>query len=193
MSKQRLLSIMLILCMAGALISVAPAAAQGGKIVRMALPEGDANTLDPQGYQTLAEDQVLTNVYEGLAYYDQKTLQPIPALAELWDVSDDGLTYTFHMRQGAKFTNGRQVTADDVVYSFNRLADPTLGTTYARGLILSSIAGFDDIESGKATTLSGVKAIDPATAQITLTAPNSAFLPISDDGARVDHPERSCG
>ncbi len=177
MSKKRLLSIVLMLCLAAGVISVAPAAAQG-KIVRLALPEGDANSLDPQAYQTLAEDQVLTNVVEGLVYYDQKTLQPIPALAESWEVSADGLTYTFHLRQGAKFTNGRQVVADDVVYTFNRLADPKIGTTYARALILSSIAGFADVDSGKATTLSGVKALDEKTAQITLSAPNSAFLPI---------------
>src|SRR5579871_4792409 len=155
-----------------------PVAAQSSPVtLRMALQEGDANSLDPQQYQTLGELQILSNVYEGLVSYDAKTLQPVPDLATSWDVSTDGLTYTFHLRSGVTFTNGRALTADDVVYSFNRLANPKVATTYATSLILGSVAGFADVQSGKATTLSGVKAVDPATVQITLSSPNSALLP----------------
>jgi peptide/nickel transport system substrate-binding protein len=174
MLLKRIPFILLILCVT---IGLSPAAAQDQKILRMAFPEGDANSLDPHQYETLAEFQVLGNVYEGLVRYNAQTLQPEAAVAESWDVSEDGLSYTFHLRSGVTFSNGRALTADDVVYSFNRLADPKISTTYATSLILGSVAGFADVQSGAATTLSGVKALDPQTVQITLTAPNSALLP----------------
>jgi ABC-type transport system substrate-binding protein len=158
-----------------AVLMVAPAAAQQ-KVLHMALQEGDANHLDPQQYQTLGEFQVLSNIFEGLTLYDPKTLQPIPGIAEKWDISSDGLKYTFHLRKGVRFHNGREVTADDVLFSFNRLADPKQATTYATGLILGSVEGFNDVSSGKATEMTGVKAIDPSTVEITLTQPDSSFL-----------------
>src|SRR5689334_1302328 len=174
MSRRKLLFMALLLCFA-VVQAVVPVAAQQ-KVLRMALQEGDANSLDPQAYQTLGEFQVLSNVYEGLTLYDPKSLQPIPGLAEKWDISSDGLKYTFHLRKGVKFQNGREVTADDVLFSFNRLADPKQATTYATGLILGAVAGFNDVNTGAATEMSGVKAVDPSTVEITLTQPDSSFL-----------------
>lgn len=176
MLTKRLLLIALVLTFIGGLARTTPISAQNEKVLRMALPEGDANNLDPHQYQTLAEFQILSNVFEGLVSYDPKTLQPVAAVAEKWDVSSDGLKYTFHLRQGVKFQNGRAVTADDVKYSFNRLADSKISTTYATSLILGSVAGYDDVSGGKAKELSGVKVVDPQTVEITLSAPNSAFL-----------------
>jgi len=150
--------------------------AQSVKVLRMALPEGDTNNLDPHQYQTLGEFQVLVNVVEGLVTYDPKSLQPIPALAEKWDITPDGLKYTFHLRSGVKFSNGREMTADDVKYSFTRLANPKVATTYATSLILGSVTGFNDVNAGKATDLTGVKVIDPHTVEIDLDSPNSALL-----------------
>lgn len=156
--------------------TLSPAAAQQ-KIIRLAFPEGDAPQLDPIGFQTIAESWVLRNVTEGLVGFDPQSLQVIPALAESWTLSDDGLVYTFKLRAGVKFHNGREVNADDVVYSLNRLANPTLGTTYARSLIVGSVEGYAEVDSGAATALSGLKAVDPLTVEIKLSAPNSAFLP----------------
>src|SRR4051812_29206280 len=119
MSRKKWLFIVLLVCLA-VVQTLAPVAAQQ-KVLRMALQEGDANSLDPQAYQTLGEFQILSNVYEGLTLYDPKTLAPIPGLAEKWDITPDGLKYTFHLRAGVKFQNGREVTAEDVLYSFNRL------------------------------------------------------------------------
>src|SRR5260221_10155851 len=171
MLKNRLLLVVLTIVFAGGLAHLSPINAQGEKVLRMALPEGDANSLDPQQYQTLAEFQTLQNVYEGLFKYDQKTLQPVPGLAEKYEVSADGLKYTFHLRKGVKFHNGRDLTADDVLFSFNRLADPKQATTYATSLILGSVVGFNDVNTGAATEMSGVKAIDPSTVEITLAQP----------------------
>src|SRR5262245_21195723 len=177
MPKNRLFLMLLTIVLVGGLLHLSPVAAQSEKVVRMALQEGDANSLDPQQYQTLGEFQVLQNVYEGLFNYDQKTLQPVPALAEKYDVSSDGLKYTFHLRKGVKFHNGREFNADDVKFSFNRLADPKQATTYAGSLVLGTVVGFDDVASGKTADLKGVKVVDPLTVEVSLSQANSAFLP----------------
>ncbi len=175
MSPKRLFLILLALLVIG---SVVPAVAQEREF-RMALPEGDVVTLDPQAFCCLGDAEVLFHVYEGLVQYDPQTLQPVPALAESWDISDDGLVYTFHLRD-ANFHSGRAVTADDVVYSFNRLAVPPDGIvpapTYATSIIIGSFEGYAETQDGSALLLSGVQAIDERTVEITLTRPNSALL-----------------
>src|SRR5258708_1485098 len=178
MKRIRFVLLTLLLALTLSLGARVPATAQGEKVLRVALQEGDANSLDPQQLQTLGEGQILSNIYEGLVQYDPKTLQPVAAIAEKWDISSDGLKYTFHIRKGVKFHNGRELTADDVLYTFNRLGNKKVATTYAVSIILGSIAGYADVDSGKATELSGVKVIDPQTVEITLSASNSAFLPI---------------
>jgi len=177
MSLKRLLLLIVVLLIAG---GVFPAVAQE-KELRVPLPEGDANSLDPQEFNTIAESWTLRNVTEGLVTYDPHSLQPVPALAESWDISDDGLIYTFHLRHGVKFHNGADLTASEVVSTFNRLAIPPefINTpTYATSLIIGSIAGYSDLPSqgGNAASLSGVRAVDDYTVEITLSSPNSAFL-----------------
>ena len=78
MRIRRLLLSLLVLAFAVGLVRTMPVMAQAQKVVRLALPEGDANSLDPQQLQTLAEGQILSQIYEGLVQYDQKTLQPVP-------------------------------------------------------------------------------------------------------------------
>jgi len=141
--------------------------------------EGEPNVLDPQAASTIDEFQVLYNVYEGLVTYDPKTLNPKPLLADSWDISSDSTVYTFHLHKGVKFQNGRDMTADDVKYSLERLGNPTTGTSYT-SLLLNSVKGFNDMRvtdaTKRATTLSGVEVIDPLTVKITLTAPVGSFL-----------------
>src|SRR5436190_9358196 len=174
MKRNRFVLLTLMLALTISLMARIPVTAQGEKVLRIALQEGDANSLDPQALQTLGEGQILSNVYEGLVQYDPKTLQPAAAIAEKWDVSSDGLKYTFHIRKGVKFHNGRELTADDVKFTFNRLGDAKVATTYARSIIIGSIAGFADVDGGKSTDLSGVKVVDPNTVEVTLSSPNSA-------------------
>ncbi|MGD8587008.1 MAG: ABC transporter substrate-binding protein, partial [Chloroflexota bacterium] len=82
--------------------------------------------LDPQVVSSYSSYQVLFNVVEGLTRYDND-LNLQPALAESWEQSDDGLTWTFHLRQGVMFQNGREMKAEDVKWSFDRLIDPATG------------------------------------------------------------------
>ncbi len=155
----------------------ARAQADKATTVTMAFLEAEPKTLDPQAAQTLDEFQVLYNIYEGLVSYDPKTLSPVSGLAEKWDISKDGLVYTFHLRAGVKFHNGRVMTADDVKYSFERLGNADTGTSYT-SLLLNSVKGFSDMRAkdNKAQTLAGVKVVDPQTVEITLTAPVASFL-----------------
>jgi peptide/nickel transport system substrate-binding protein len=82
--------------------------------------------LDPHTVSSYSSYQILNNVVEGLTFYDDD-LNLVPWLAESWEQSEDGLTWTFHLRQGVMFSNGREMTAEDVKWSFDRLIDPATG------------------------------------------------------------------
>lgn len=88
--------------------------------------QNDWAGLDPHVVSSYSSYQILNNVLEGLTFYDDD-MNLIPVLAESWEQSEDGLTWTFKLRQGVLFSNGREMTADDVVWSFQRLIDPATG------------------------------------------------------------------
>ena len=83
----------------------------------------DPATLDPARIRDIYSLAVGQQLFDGLVQFDQ-TLSITPALAQFWIASRDGLTWTFTLRKGVKFHHGREVTSDDVVYSFTRLLDP---------------------------------------------------------------------
>ena len=87
-------------------------------------------TFDP----VMAEDwytyRVINDLYTGLVDFDQAN-RPIPGMAGSWEISSDGLTYTFHLRPNLKFSNGTPITASDFVYSWQRLVNPATGSAYA--------------------------------------------------------------
>jgi ABC-type oligopeptide transport system substrate-binding subunit len=159
------------LMLAGALAAAAPAAAE--KVLRfanMAEPE----TLDPHKTSTIPERNILINLFEGLVVQDPKG-DVAPGVAKSWDLSTDGLTYTFHLRGNAKWSNGEPVTADDFVYSLRRIEDPKVNSQYAE--VLYPIKNAQEVNTGKAELAAlGVRALDPATVEITLKAPTPYFL-----------------
>ncbi len=158
--------------------SFAPRTAEAqAKPVTTAFFEGGPKTLDPHAATTLDEFQVLYNVYEGLLTYDPNTLEPRALLAETYDISADSKVYTFKLHKGVKFQNGREMTADDVKYSFERLGNPKTGTSYT-SLVLNNVVGFAAMRAKEnpVTTLAGVVAKDKYTVEITLTAPTASFL-----------------
>jgi oligopeptide transport system substrate-binding protein len=113
-------------------------------------------------------------IFSGLVSFDP-ALNLTPDLAERWEVSPDGTVYTFHLRQNAKFHDGRAVTAQDVVYSWERAASPKLASdtvlTY-----LGDIVGVREMTDGKADHISGLKVIDDHTLQVTIDAAKPYFL-----------------
>jgi len=113
-------------------------------------------------------------VFSGLVSFDP-LLNLTPDLAEKWEISPDGTIYTFHLRPNAKFHDGRPVTAQDVVYSWERAASPVIESdtvlTY-----LGDILGVQEMRQGEADHISGLKIIDDHTVQVTIDAPKPYFL-----------------
>ncbi len=133
----------------------------------------DIDTLDPAiGYGALSWGSEPL-VYRGLVVYDE-TGTVVGALADTIDVSEDGLTYTFTIRDGAKFSNGRQVTADDVKFTFERFFAPA--TASPGTFIYDMIEGVQPVMDGTTTEISGITVLDEKTVQFTLTRPEYTFL-----------------
>ncbi|MBN1440072.1 MAG: peptide ABC transporter substrate-binding protein [Anaerolineales bacterium] len=130
-------------------------------------------TLDPALTQE-GPGGAVGDLFSGLVALDT-SLNIRPELAERWDVTPDGRTYTFHLRERARFHNGRPVTADDVLYSWLRAASPGLRSTTAVRY-LGDIAGLREYRAGTADSIPGIRIVDPQTLQVTLNAPVPFFL-----------------
>ena len=137
------------------------------------LAAGQPRTLDPA--TTLGGPSgPLGHIFSGLTTLDVE-LQVQPELAAGWTVSEDGLVYTFYLRQDAVFHNGRSLTADDVIYSWVRAADPATGSDTA-ATYLNDIAGVTEKLAGQADQISGLRRIDDHTLEVTLVEPVVYFL-----------------
>jgi ABC-type oligopeptide transport system substrate-binding subunit len=151
--------------------TIAPAAAEKVlRVANMAEPE----TLDPHKASTTNEHNILLNLFEGLMVLDPGG-NAAPGAAESFQVSEDGLTYTFRLRDNARWSNGEPVTAGDFVYSLRRIEDPKTHSQYAE--VLYPIKNAEQVNTGKvALTELGVQAPDARTVEITLKAPTPYFL-----------------
>lgn len=132
------------------------------------------STLDPALARTGTSLEYIVEIFSGLVAFDPD-LNLRPEIARSWDLSADGRTYTFHLRDGVVFHDGRAVTADDFKYSLERACDPSTGSMTAESY-LNDIVGVKERVSGSATEITGVKAIDNLTLQITIDAPKEYFL-----------------
>lgn len=122
---------------------------------------------------TMTDVYIGDSIFDGLTDIDQNGT-PIHGVAKSWDISKDGLTYTFHLRDDVKFSDGTPLTADDVKFTFEVLADPSFSGAWDASSF--GIKGYDDFNKGKTKDLEGVKVIDPHTVSITLDHPNSSLL-----------------
>lgn len=134
----------------------------------------DPPTLDPANTSDVESATYIVEIFSGLVGFN-KDLKIVPDIAEKWDVSNDGKTYTFTLRQDVKFHDGRPVTAQDVKYSLERAADPKTRSTVAP-LYLGDIVGFTEKYIGQAKEISGVKVLDNYTIQIDIKRPITYFL-----------------
>jgi oligopeptide transport system substrate-binding protein len=138
----------------------------------------EPSSLDPQLTTSVEEANIEWALFEGLLGPDPKTLQPSPALAERFEVSTDGLIYTFHIRTGAKWSDGTPVTSNDFVVSWKRLLSPQLASLNAT--LLHCVKGAKAFNEGKSTDFStvGVSAPDPQTLVVTLESATPWFTSI---------------
>ncbi|TBC90114.1 ABC transporter substrate-binding protein (plasmid) [Rhizobium leguminosarum] len=145
---------------------------QGGDIV--VTYKDDITTLDPAIGYDWVNWSMIKSLYSRLMDYAPGTPNPVPSLAESFTVSPDGLTYTFKLHKGVKFSNGRELVASDVKYSIERAVDPK---TQGPGAgFFGAIKGFEDETGGKTTTLAGIETPDDSTVIFNLSRPDATFL-----------------
>lgn len=132
--------------------------------------------LDPQTMNAFTDSHIAYTLFEGLTRLDPKTSAAVPLAADRWEVSPDGLVYTFHIRPGARWSNGDPLTAGDFVYSFQRILTPAFAAVYS--YMLWPIKNAEAFNDGKITDFSlvGVDAPDAATLRVTLERP-TPYLP----------------
>lgn len=145
---------------------------QGGSMI--VTYKDDVATLDPAIGYDWQNWSMIKSLFDSLMDYEPGTSTLATDLAESYTISEDGLTYTFKLRPGVKFHNGREMTAEDVKYSLDRVTNPATQSPGAG--FFASIAGYDAMADGSTTGLSGVKVIDPLTVEITLSRPDATFL-----------------
>lgn len=151
-----------------------PAVSEGHEGYLNVCLSADIMTADVQ--KTSNDYEIPMNIYDTLVQIkvaDDGSSSIEPMLAESWEVSEDGLTYTFHLRDDVTFQNGNAFTAEDVRYTFNRMftADGTVNSSF-----LDQIKGADELMAGTAEELSGLEVLDDYTVRITLKEPFGAFL-----------------
>jgi oligopeptide transport system substrate-binding protein len=133
----------------------------------------DPETLDPAKINDIYSRSVAQQIFDGLVQFDQ-TLTIKPSLAEFWRASRDGLTWTFDLRKGVKFHHGREVTADDVVYSITRILDPKTRSGAAE--LFLSLKGAQDFREGRAKAIAGLAAVSRHTIEMTLDRAQAPFV-----------------
>lgn len=139
--------------------------------------ETPVESLDPQQATDGTSFEVIADYTDGLMQMDADG-QAVPAIAESYDLSDDGLTYTFHIRSDAKWSNGTPVTAADFVFAWQRAVDPAVASEYAYMLSdIGQIKNAAEIIAGDMDKSElGVTAVDDTTLQVELNVPVSYFL-----------------
>lgn len=170
-TKKSLIALGIMTALAGNLAMAATVPAGVDLAAKQELVKGNGDevqSLDPHKIEGVPESNVSRDLLEGLVISDTQG-HPIPGVAESWE-NKDGKVWTFHLRKNAKWSNGEPVSAQDFVYSWQRLADPKTASPYASYLQYGHLENIDDIIAGKKSpdTL-GVKALDANTLQVTLS------------------------
>jgi|YNPNPStandDraft_1061719.scaffolds.fasta_scaffold21495_2 oligopeptide transport system substrate-binding protein len=131
-------------------------------------------TLDPALVQDSTSAEYVVHLFSGLVTLNSD-LEVVPDIAERWEISPDGRTYTFHLLPEATFADGRPITAEDFIYSFERACSPKLQSPVGEAY-LGDIVGVSAFAAGQAEHIAGLKALDAHTLQVTIDAPKAYFL-----------------
>jgi len=147
----------------------------------------EPSDLDPHMATQTSYYTVLSAILEGLTSEDPVDLHPVPGVAESWNISPDGLTYTFYLRPGAKWSDGSPVTSEDFIDSWRRMLTPALGATNASQLYV--IQGAEAFNKGdSAFSQVGLRARDSRTLTVTLEHPAPWFLSVLSSPAWLPVP-----
>jgi oligopeptide transport system substrate-binding protein len=136
----------------------------------------EPSDIDPEAISLLNETCVCQALFENLTEVDEVTAKPLPAAAERWDISPDGMVYTFHLRPTGRWSDGTPVTAADFVYGIHRILSPHFAAFYS--YMVWPIKNAEAFNEGKITDFDqvGIKALDPLTLQVTLERPTPYVL-----------------
>ena len=155
--------------------SAAPSAEATGAQELTFVLSNEPDGIDPTVTNNSFAQYILANCFEGLVTYDA-TGSIVGGAAETWDISDDGLVYTFHLRDGLKWSDGSDLTAEDFVYSLQRVLTPATTAQYV-SMVTGYVKNAQEFYDGTATADElGVKAVDAKTLEITLIQPTSFFI-----------------
>lgn len=172
--KKRILALALALSMSFSLAACGGSGGGSGKEATASANSLDVQvgpspeTIDPALNSAVDGANMILHTFEGLLKFDQDN-NVVPGLAESYEVSDDGLTYTFKLREGLKWSDGSDLTAKDFEYSWKRVADPDTAAPYGYDL-LNMVKGYDEASKGDVDKLSAV-AEDDSTFVVTLSDP----------------------
>ena len=137
----------------------------------------EPKTIDPTLNSAVDGSIYIQHAFEGLATRDKEN-KITSGVAERWDISEDGLTYTFYIREDAKWSDGQKITADDFVYSWRRAVNPDTAAEYAYQF--EPVLNAMDINAGRKPVDSlGVRAIDENTLEVKLASPTAYFIELA--------------
>ncbi len=138
--------------------------------------QNEPGSLDPDVLDAYTDQIILTSLFEGLCVLDERTSQALPGVAEKWEQTPDGLTYTFHLRANALWSNGDPVTAKDFAFAYERILTPSFASTYS--YMLWSLKNAEKFNKGEVKNFSevGVQVVDDHTLRFTLEHP-TPYLP----------------
>lgn len=168
---KRLLATILLTALVIGLLPACASSVGGGNLN---LSGEEPFTLDPALVGDAGSGQFVILIFSGLVRLDDN-LRPMPDIAREFEVSPDGLTYTFHLVDNARFHDGRQVSASDFKYSWERALSPVTGSQTAP-LYLGNIQGAAELRSGETEGLYGVEVVDDYTLKVRVVEPSSYFL-----------------
>jgi peptide/nickel transport system substrate-binding protein len=167
----------------GVMTGVSSAARSGGTFSFVVPYGGDVFTLDPHRTPNTNDIIVTMNIHRSLYSWDDVNNRPKLELGEKADVSADGLVYKIVLKKNVKFHNGRAMTADDIIWSYERIMNPKVASPAAR--FVRVIKGARDYEEGKATRISGLRKIDDFTLEITMDRPVDPSFTLYEGGTAI--------